>query len=371
MSKKPYSLWKRKLDTGRTVYYVRFRLDDDSWSTAKSSGQKTKTAAEAWAIKYLSTGQVVLKEHITFREFADNFFAYDGAYVQAQLHKGKSFGHRHAENQNAIITNYLIDEFGDLKLSRIDSEMIEEFTQELVIKGKAPSTINKILLALRVILQHAYKKKYLQKLPVIEMLPNKYNERGILTIEEVKAFFAQEWKDHRYFTINLIAATTGMRMGEIRALQRKAVFDGYLEVSASWEKGYGLKGTKTGRNRYVPLTSQTQEALSLVMQITPYTEPDDFIFYGRNREAPLDHRIIERNFYQALQGIGITESIRKERRITFHSWRHFFNSLLINSRIPIPKVQKLTGHSTNRMTENYFHTDDYQDVIDITGEVLS
>jgi len=305
-----------------SLSYVRFRLDDDNWSTAKSSGQKTKTAAEAWAIKYLATGQVVLKENITFREFADNFFAYDGPYVQTQLNKGKSFGRRHAENQNAIISNYLIEEFGDLKLSKIDSEIIEEYTQELVVEGKAPSTINKILLALRVMLQQAYKKKYLQKLPIIEMLPNKYKERGILTVEEVKRLFASEWKDIRYYTINLLAATTGMRVGEIRALQRKSVFDGYLEVSVSWEKGHGLKGTKTGRSRYIPLPSKTFEALNKVMTLTPYTEPDDFIFYGRKREAPLDHRIIERTFYKALEDIGIDENQRKERSICFHSWRH-------------------------------------------------
>jgi integrase len=371
MGKKPYSLWKRRLESGKTVYYVRFRLDDGSWSTAKSSGEKTKTAAEAWAIKYLSSGQIILKENVLFKDFADNFFDYQGAFVQSQLNRGRSFGRRHAENQNSIIKNYLVKEFGDVKLSKIDSTHIEEYTQELVVMGKSPSTINKILLALRVILQDAYKKKYLQKLPLIEMLPNQYKERGILSVEEVKAFFAQEWKDHRYYTINLLAATTGMRVGEIRALQRKSVCEGYLEVSASWEKGFGLKGTKTGRNRYIPLPQKTQEALAKAMEVSPFTDPDDFIFFGRKREAPLDHRIIERNFYDALIGIGITDDIRRERRICFHSWRHFYNSLLINSRVPVIKVQKLTGHSTQRMTENYFHTDDYQDVIDITGEVLS
>ena len=106
------------------------------------------------------------------------------------------------------------------------------------------------------------------------------------------------------------------------------------------------------------------------MRITPYNEDEDFIFFGRKREIPLDHRIIERNFYEALKKIGISEEERTRRVICFHSWRHFFNSLLINSRIPIPKVQTLTGHSTQRMTENYFHAQEYQDVIDITGGIL-
>ncbi|MCF7953879.1 MAG: site-specific integrase [Spirochaetales bacterium] len=370
MDKKPYSLYKRRLDSGRTVYYARFRLDNGSWSTAKSTGQSTKTSAEAWAIKYLASGQVVLKENITFKEFAQGFFDYDGTYVQSQLFRGRSFGRRHAENQNAIINNYLIDEFGDLKLTRIHSDHIEEFAQGLSALGKSSSTINKILLALRTILQYAQKKKYIQQVPLIDMLPNKQKDRGILTIEEVKSFFSQEWNDPRYYAINLIAATTGMRMGEIRALKRKVVHNDYLEISVSWEKGYGLKGTKTGRSRNVPIPEKTYSAIQEVMALSPYREPDDLVFFGRKRAAPLDHRAIERSFHAALKNIGITDEIRKERRICFHSWRHFFNSMLINSRIPIIKVQTLTGHSTNRMTEQYFHTNEYQDVLDITGRIV-
>jgi len=47
MLKKPYSIWKRKLPSGRFSYYIRFRLDNDSFGTAKASGQSTKSAAES------------------------------------------------------------------------------------------------------------------------------------------------------------------------------------------------------------------------------------------------------------------------------------------------------------------------------------
>ena len=43
-----------KLSSGRKSYYVRFRLDDSSWSAAKSSSLTTKTSAEAWAIDNLA-----------------------------------------------------------------------------------------------------------------------------------------------------------------------------------------------------------------------------------------------------------------------------------------------------------------------------
>jgi hypothetical protein len=74
MLKKPYSLWKRRLKTGRYIWYVRFRLDEGCFGTAKSSGQSTKTAAEAWAIEYLRQGQIVTCENICFEVFTKDFF---------------------------------------------------------------------------------------------------------------------------------------------------------------------------------------------------------------------------------------------------------------------------------------------------------
>lgn len=46
---KSYSIWCRRLDSGRRVFYVRFRNEEGGWRTARSSGCSTKAAAEAWA----------------------------------------------------------------------------------------------------------------------------------------------------------------------------------------------------------------------------------------------------------------------------------------------------------------------------------
>ena len=367
--KKPYSLWKRKLDSGRVVYYVRFRLDSGKWSVAKSSGQSKKGAAEAWAVNYLNSGQIVIKENLTFEQLAEGFFDPDGPYTAALKLRGRSIGRGHAANQSSYVKNYLIPAFGESRLSRIDSETVEEFTHELLAQGLSSSSINHILLALKQILQHAYKKKYLQNLPVIERVAHKQKNRGIPTVEEVKRFFEQPWSDKRYYAINLLAATTGMRQGEIRGLQRRAVHGNYVEVVTSWEKGHGLKSTKSGRARNVPLPERTRDALAAVLEKSPYADPDDLVFFGRRREAPLDHKLIEKAFHEALAAIGIDEAERRRRGLCFHSWRHFFNSLLINGRVPVVKVQSLTGHSTQKMTENYFHPDEYRDVLRITGRI--
>lgn len=370
MRKKPYSIWKRKLPSGKISWSVRFRLDNGAWGTAKASGQTTKSAAEAWAIDYLAQGQVITKETITFRDFAKDFFAWEGQYVQNLLLRGRQIGQRHAENQQAYLKRYLEPEFGDLKPKYIDAERIQEFAVDLRSRGLAASTVNHILTTLKLVLKEARRKKIIQALPEITLVAGAQAERGILTLEEVKAFFAQEWKDDRYLAINLIAATTGMRLGEILGLTRDAVKEGYLEVRAAWERGKGLKGTKTGRPRLVPLAKRPAGVLKRVMESTPFTEPGDFVFHGRNRTSPLDHKMAQKRYSEALAGIGIDEARRSERGLSFHSWRHFFNALLINQKVPLLKVQSLTGHSSTAMSEQYYHPDQYEDVLKITEDCI-
>jgi len=64
-----------------------------------------------------------------------------------------------------------------------------------------------------------------------------------------------------------------------------------------------------------------------------------------------------------MESIGISETERKRRHITFHSWRAAFNSWLINARMPLAKVMSLTGHISPKMAqETYFRLDDLEDV---------
>ena len=63
-----------------------------------------------------------------------------------------------------------------------------------------------------------------------------------------------------------------------------------------------------------------------------------------------------------MEKIGITSEERIKRRISFHSWRHWLNSLLINEKVPLHKVRAIVGHNTDAMTQNYYHADDMSDI---------
>ena len=131
-----------------------------------------------------------------------------------------------------------------------------------------------------------------------------------------------------------------------------------------------MKGTKSGKQRIVPLPTRAATVLSTHMGTLKNTQPDALIFPGRNPEQPLDQKAVQKILYKQLEKIGILEKIRKERGITFHSSRHFYNSQLVNEGIPMLKIQALTGHQSDQMTEAYYHLDDLQDVVAIADRVF-
>jgi site-specific recombinase XerD len=65
---------------------------------------------------------------------------------------------------------------------------------------------------------------------------------------------------------------------------------------------------------------------------------------------------VKRGFQEVLKAIGITEELRKERNLVYHSaGRHTFITLLQKKGIPPFMVAGLSGHRSLAMVDNYTH----------------
>jgi len=75
---------------------------------------------------------------------------------------------------------------------------------------------------------------------------------------------------------------------------------------------------------------------------------------------------------KALNRIGITKEDIKKRGLNVHAWRHFCNTELQKAGLTIQKVQAVTGHKSERMTEHYTHFDplDFGEVPKIQAQLL-
>ena len=185
-----FSLHKRG-----NIWYVQFRNQDGSYNTAKSTHKTHKGDATVWAIEYLKSGQVVVKEKVTIDRFAKDFFYFDSAYVKYKESIGHYIGKTYLKIQQGYLENYILIFFKGYKLKDINTSSIKRFQQHLSEeKGLSNKSINHITSTLRILLKEALEEKLIPTLPVIKnRMQSQTSTRGILSIDEVKELFNTRW----------------------------------------------------------------------------------------------------------------------------------------------------------------------------------
>ncbi len=376
----PYTVFPRTLAKKR-IYYAQFRdPETGARRSAVSTGCTRADDAVRWCERRLleekerAQREADAAKHITLAAYASGFWSSTGAYAQSRSARLFSCSKGYLEIAEGNTRNHILPVWGEWRLRDITTGKLDSWIVGLVRAGRlAPATINKILQTLRTILAQAVADGWLTENPAAFVRPVKAAgvERGILTVEEVTRLLASPapWTDYRHYAINLLAATTGARMGEVRGLLVENVKADHVEIRQSWEQGHGLKEPKYGSVRDVPISERVAEALGRVIA---ETHAETLVFYGDAIDQPLSKSVIERQFYRALERIGISEAERRERGITFHSHRHFLNTLLRSRGVADSKVREITGHRSERMSDRYTHYEasDFAEVLDLQAVLL-
>lgn len=379
----PYYLIKRKNRKGKSQYYVRF-IDQETGKTIKewASGETSKGAAGRAAELELEKIQEQVKEAATLGSLAEGFWDWDATYARGRRARGKSISHGTLDTAESNTRIHIVPRWGDIKVTEITSAEIDNWILGLPVeKNLAAATVNKILQNLRTILDGAVGRGMIRFNPAkaVEPLSEHHKERGVLTDEEIRRLLVWPgpFTDHRIYTMNLLAFSTGMRMGEARGLLVEDVKEDHILIQHSWEQNYGIKPPKGGQNRAVPIPVVAQEALS---EVIAFFEPETLVFYGKDKSTPLSKNYIVDGLRDAIVTSTIDadlaakemnqeelEKYRKKllaeietRNVGFHSWRHKLNTLLRAAGIPDAKIRLLTGHRSEEMTDWYtqfLHTD--------------
>lgn len=229
-------------------------------------------------------------------------------------------------------------------------------------KVLSAGTINKIILAGTLPLKWA---AYHNEIPIdpgkgLMKFSGTPKARGIPTENEVKAIFEVKWKEERSKIASMVSMSTGLRAGEVLALRLCDVGKDRLYVNHSWSWSDGLKCTKTGKVRVVPLLRGIREELLKLAESNPHGK-DGFIFYGLVPEKPMDTHFLLDGLKDALTKVGISEEERAKRNIVFHSWRHYFATKM-RSKLDPSFVKRATGHSTDAMLEHYTEHEREEDI---------
>jgi integrase len=306
-------------------------------------------------------------------EFLAEFWDYDKSpYIASRLAHGLRATRRHCKDMSHRVNKIKTLLPPGLALHEITQAHLEAVGRALKAEGYAPASINKTFGAAKAAIRWAHERGIISTDPsagVEGYSGGPVRVRGILDAAEVRALFSAPWDDERARVACLTAATTGCRLGEILALQAQDIGDGVLYVRHSYSLADGLKSTKTGKERAVPLLPTVKAALLALEATSPHPAgPTRFVFAGRKPDQPIDRNRILDGMRRALVSMHGVEWDKEPARVAilaeyssrgidFHSWRHFYTKHL-TAKVDRSLAQKATGHATTQMLEHYAeHTD--------------
>lgn len=339
----PYIIFPRKLASGRIVYYYQYRDSEGHRSNPLSTGETVLSKAKRKIQQMYNAGAFdTAKGNIKFGMYTENFFSKSSRYYEYQSLSGKPPKDSTLASYNKILNNQLLPFFSDRNIANINKNVIKDWVL-WASRYWSAKTVNGAHGVLNIILESAVDKEIIQRNPLagIKFRSVEKKQRELLTVEEISRIYKSGlWARESQRAMFLLAAITGMRIGEISALKKTDFHNDYIDVTKTYSDRFGLGSTKTGESRKVPLKNFVLPASNT-----------EWAFEGVTSDKPMLSHAVYNSFSRICDKLGID---RKSRGLTVHSLRNFFISYLQGENVPQPKIKAVAGHADkNNMTEYY------------------
>ena len=326
----------------------------------EKNGEKKKCEryAKDYIKKYLEGefSKPSLKKYVEKR----NFFVWGKCkWIESKNRHGKRFSKVMARSRLGHLDNYILPKFGNIQLNKFTAGKTDDW---LVSIPRANQTVNHIRNTLRIVFDQAKKDGLINDNPMldVERMADKFEERLPFTLEETRLLFPKDedelfkiWKDYFWSSMFHLMLTTGIRSGEIRALQWKHIFWDRREILIEKAvKREGVIGETKGKGKRAAwLFSRTLDLLQKWHERSrPYEDAESLIYHGFLNDNILSTNAVCKEFKE-----GLAKSDIEPRGRTPHCLRHTYNTLMLSAKIPLELIQFMVGHKDNRMTERYTH----------------
>lgn len=260
---------------------------------------------------------------------------------------------------------------GDYLVRNIDRRLLQKVIDQLLQDGRSHNYVSKIKFKLNQIMKFAVRMNYIDtnEMLFVEM------PRKVITTEDLRKkntkyldqkefkLFIQNLKEEalcdyritKYIRIAKVLFLTGMRYGELAALNYKEDID-FSKKTIHIKHTYDFRQ----KERTTPKTIKSDRVITAPQKVLDIIKEQiienatngfdtDFIFINTLGEPITNSRVIG-----ALKRHG--QKIGIDKNITTHMFRHSHISLLAELGIPLTAIMDRVGHSDSKTTlEIYSH----------------
>ena len=324
------------------TWRIQYRWTDWTGTKKKSQkrGFKTKKEAEEWYAHFML--QQSSDPTMTLADFWEIYKADMEKRLRKTTMKQKEY----------VMNDKVLPYFGKTPINEITAPMIRKWQGELIEKGFKPTYLKTIHNQLSAILNYAVNFYDLRSNPCRKagsMGKSKADERPYWTLEEFQKFSDAIMDKQDSWIGFQILFWTGMRIGELLALQVKDIdFEqGTLTVDESLTRLDGedlITAPKTESSvRVITIHKELQDEIKEYIATLYHVRPGTRLFAGRTKS------FFEHEMERGIKLSGV-------KKITVHCIRHSHASMLVQMGFSPVEIAKRLGHGKVTTTiETYCH----------------
>jgi integrase len=368
--------WQHVLPTGRRVRRKRQVGTLDQYKTEAAA----ERAVRSWRLA-INSNQVHAFSGITMNDVIEHFRQKE---LVDKGENGRAWSTR--DRYESYLDRWIGPRWGKQELAFIKAPIVEEWLKDLNFdpgwrqkkKGDpssekkrkqemmslAPATKSRIRDLMSVLYNHAIRWGFVDHNPISG--PNKgagvrqSSKRqcipDILEVSELRAIVAELQLRERVLVF--LDMASGLRRGELAGVKWHDFDFAALDIDVQRSVVNQIVGrckTEASQKR-IPLDTYTAQDLLAWYEVTPYRDPDNFVFASDSSRAgkkrgkqPLWLSTIMRYYIQpVVKRLGI------KKRVGWHTFRRTYTTLLHANGEDVKVVQELLRHSSSRITMDVY-----------------
>ena len=253
-----------------------------------------------------------------------------------------------------IIGKYILNsEISNISLNNLNTNNLASFSEKLMSKDLSTKTVNDIILILNALLRFA-SINYDADISLAPHIKEQKKEMRVLSILEQQQLenYLKTDMDNYKFGI-LFALYTGIRIGELCALQWGDINNGYIVISKTMQRirnGTGqsvvvIDSPKTfNSNRTIPIPNFLNAIIEERRE-----SPENYVLSTKSLKF-VEPRLMQIKFKKITEICGFNN-------VTFHTLRHTFATRCVECDCDIKSLSEILGHADVNTTLNrYVHS---------------